>query len=65
MRHGHGVFIDAEKGSLYDGQWMFDKLNGRARMIKTDGTIYEGDWVSSAKTGQGKMTLSNGTIFEG
>jgi len=65
MRHGHGILIAWPTGNLYEGQWMNDKLNGLARMIKTDGSVFEGAWVNDQQTGLGKMTLDNGTTFEG
>ena len=38
------VFKDC---SIYEGLWNNDKMNGKGRMIYSDGDVYEGDWVDN------------------
>ena len=44
MRHGVGTFIESPSGDFYEGQWLYDKMNGLGRMIDSDGSVYEGMW---------------------
>ena len=52
MRHGRGTFI-AEDGSIYEGYWLFDRMNGAGRKIFKDGSIYVGKWHNNLYEGKG------------
>ena len=43
MRHGRGKFI-WEDGSIFEGYWLYDKMNGYGRKIFSSGCIYIGMW---------------------
>lgn len=45
MRHGQGMYKDS-KGSMYQGSWKYDQLEGRATAKMPDSSTYQGDWVA-------------------
>ncbi len=53
------------RDSIYDGDLIDGKKNGKGKMIYTNGSIYDGEWKDDQKNGKGKMTYSNGAYYEG
>ena len=45
MKHGHGKYIWND-GSMYEGEWYENKINGRGIYIWPDGRKYNGESVS-------------------
>ena len=65
QRHGRGVMIYASDDSMYDGEWRFNKQEGRGTKNWGDGIVYEGEWKDDKMHGQGKYTLADGSVIEG
>ena len=42
-RHGSGV-LTLVNGTVYDGQWDSDFMNGQGKMIYPNGDEYSGTW---------------------
>lgn len=63
-RHGKGkqYWVD---GSLYEGNWVYDKTNGQGRLIHADGDMYEGQWLDDKAHGKGIYRHFDGAIYEG
>ena len=36
----------ARDGSVYEGNWLNDKINGYGRLIAKNGDVYEGSWAN-------------------
>lgn len=43
MRHGYGVYNWVNK-DCYEGEWKFDKMNGKGRFRGGDGSEYVGEF---------------------
>ena len=52
-------------GSIYEGEMISRKKDGKGKMIDRYGSVYEGDWVNDLKHGKGKITHTDGTYYEG
>ena len=62
----NGVYVyEMLDGTIYEGQFKNDLINGYGKMTMSDGTIYEGEFENDVINGYGKMTMSDGTIYEG
>lgn len=59
-RHGFGTKVNPD-GSRYQGEWRFDKKNGKGLYIygNNDGT-YEGEWRDNKRHGKGVRVYGNG-----
>ena len=55
-------FID---NSIYEGEIVNGKKEGKGTLQFCDGTIYEGEFFNDKYEGKGKMTFKNGCIYEG
>ena len=52
-------------GTVRQGEFVDEMLQGRGKTTYSDGTVYEGEYLDSLPDGQGKMTLPDGTYYEG
>lgn len=43
LRHGKGAYKRAD-GTLYEGDWRYDALDGRGKAVLPFGQTYEGEW---------------------
>ncbi len=59
---GKTVFPD---GTIYEGNRVNAKLNGKGKMLLSNGDIYEGDFVNDQFEGQGTYTYKNGDYYIG
>jgi len=50
LREGLGISVNVD-GSLYEGSWLNNQSNGRARLIHSDGDIYDGEWLNDKNHG--------------
>ena len=57
MRHGYGK--DYRKNSKYEGQFSFDKKNGKGEIVLNTGDIYKGDFKNNKITGYGHYIWKN------
>lgn len=65
-----GKFVNATKwvlpsGSIYKGELLDEKRNGKGVMQFTNGGIYEGDFQKNKRQGKGKMIYGNLDVYEG
>ena len=51
MRHGPGTQVWPD-GAKYEGEWKFNKANGKGKFWHADGDVYEGDWEDDKANGQ-------------
>lgn len=63
-RNGRGKHITAN-GTVYEGNWVGDKMNGFGKLEHPSGATYEGDFVNNQFHGEGKYTWPNGSFYEG
>ena len=64
MRHGPGVQVWPD-GAKYEGEWKFNKANGKGKFWHADGDVYEGDWEDDKANGFGVYIHVNGARYEG
>ena len=57
MRHGYGK--DCRKSSKYEGQFSFDKKNGKGEIILNTGDVYKGEFKNNKITGFGHYIWNN------
>jgi len=55
VRHGYGE-IKYQSGSIFKGQWAFNKREGKGTFIYPCGDVYEGEWKAGKYHGHGKYT---------
>lgn len=63
QKHGLGI-SKWPGGSIYYGQFMNDKCNGKGRLIFREGEEYNGDWVDNKAEGYG-IYISDEVKYEG
>ncbi|KAK7092055.1 MORN repeat-containing protein 2-like [Littorina saxatilis] len=63
-RSGRGKHTTAE-GTVYDGDWLSDKMNGTGTLQHPSGARYCGDFVNNQFHGHGSFTWPNGSFYEG
>ena len=51
--------------SIYEGDLVEGKKEGKGIIKFNDGTIYEGDFINDKYEGNGKLTFKNGCVYEG
>ena len=54
-----------DDGSVYEGEFVDGKRNGKGKYTYADGTVYEGDFIDGNFNGKGKYTFANGDVYEG
>ena len=57
--------IRYDDGSVYTGQVVNGKRNGKGTMTWPSGDVYEGDLVDNKRHGRGKYTWPSGNVYEG
>lgn len=63
-KNGYGIIILSDS-SIYEGNFLYDKINGKGKIIYLNGSYYEGDFVNYIKKGKGKFFFNDGTFYEG
>ncbi|KAK3087614.1 hypothetical protein FSP39_008381, partial [Pinctada imbricata] len=63
-RCGYGVHTTTE-GTVYEGEWSKDKMNGKGKLSHPSGAVYEGQFVNNQFHGNGKYTWPNQSCYEG
>lgn len=64
VRSGRGIHTTKD-GSVYDGEWSEDKMNGTGTLTHHSGAYYTGEFVNNQFHGHGKYTWPNGSSYEG
>jgi len=64
-KQGHGVFIWAELGMIFDGQWKDNKKVGLGELKWSDGHWYKGEWKDDEQSGLGVMEWPNKQRYTG
>lgn len=65
LRHGRGTITIKKTGEVYSGDFVSDKLTGKAVVTGPDGKKYEGDMLDGKKDGFGKFIMSDGSYYYG
>lgn len=52
-------------GNIYEGFFDNDNMDGRGRIISTEGFVYEGDFQNNTASGYGKCLFEDGTLYKG
>ena len=55
----------ANKGDIYDGEFIEGKKQGMGVLIKENGDKYEGNFDNDIENGEGKLTKQNGEVITG
>nr|XP_032811657.1 MORN repeat-containing protein 2 isoform X1 [Petromyzon marinus]XP_032811658.1 MORN repeat-containing protein 2 isoform X1 [Petromyzon marinus] len=63
-RHGTGTHRSAG-GSIYTGQWKYDKMEGTGRLVYLSGAVYEGSFHDNMYHGTGTYTWPSGVKYIG
>jgi hypothetical protein len=61
-KQGKGIYYKSD-GSICDGEWRNDKLNGQASEHHPDGSRYCGEYSEGRKHGKGKLVWANRASF--
>ena len=64
LRHGKGKQI-WDDGSVYEGSWINDHVEGWGRLVHADGDVYEGEWSNDMANGVGSYYHLDGTKYVG
>lgn len=65
-KHGHGKLICFKGGiKSYEGSYNMNQMDGRGKLIYTNGDKYEGQFSDDCLHGQGILTYANGDSYEG
>ncbi|XP_052260707.1 MORN repeat-containing protein 2-like isoform X3 [Dreissena polymorpha] len=64
IRSGRGVHSTTD-GSVYDGEWADDKMNGVGKLTHHSGAFYAGEFVNNQFHGRGVYTWPNESSYEG
>ncbi|XP_014789518.1 MORN repeat-containing protein 2 [Octopus bimaculoides] len=64
QRSGFGRYIAAE-GTVYQGMWKDDAMNGIGQLKHSSGDVYEGDFLNNQFHGEGTYTWANGSFVKG
>ena len=60
-----GKIINFKDNSIYEGDLVNGKKQGKGTLKFNDGTVYEGDFIDDKYEGNGKLKFKNGCIYEG
>ncbi len=65
-----GYFTDEGRfefntGSVYEGLWDENQMNGLGKLTVPSEGIYEGEFLDSEKSGHGVFTWDDGTVYDG
>ena len=61
----NGKIISFKDNSIYEGDIVKGKKEGKGVLKFNDGTVYEGDFIDDKYEGFGKLKFKNGCIYEG
>lgn len=64
QREGQGTQHWSD-GSVYEGEWLVDKANGKGRLIHANGDVYEGEWENDRANGFGVYIHNYGVKVRG
>ncbi|XP_029656878.2 MORN repeat-containing protein 2, partial [Octopus sinensis] len=64
QRSGFGRHIAAE-GTVYQGMWKDDAMNGTGQLKHSSGDVYEGGFLNNQFHGEGTYTWANGSYVKG
>lgn len=64
QRHGYGIFYLID-GSVYEGFFKNDKMDGRGRLLNIEGFVYEGEFTNNKANGYGKYVSLEGIMYKG
>ena len=62
--NGFGIY-KWDKNKQYEGNWKNGKMNGKGKMLYSDGSFYEGDFVDNLRCGFGKYVWNKNKYYEG
>lgn len=62
-RHGLGRYVTHE--GVYEGNWIYNKIDGFGAYSNNDGSSYEGEWHNNNRHGEGTESYINGSTYEG
>ncbi|NME69083.1 hypothetical protein [Flammeovirga aprica] len=63
-RHGHGTYT-WEDGTVYQGKWRNDLMEGSGKLIFANGNSYEGNFEKGVPYGMGIYQWANGDVYQG
>ncbi len=52
-------------GSVYEGDWVLNKMQGMGKRVWQDGAEFEGEWSKGHIGRNGRMKFADGRIYEG
>jgi len=55
--------MDYLNGDVYEGNWIYDKRNGKGKMTYVGGEIHEGKWINDQRHGVFTVTRPDGTQY--
>lgn len=61
---GKGTYTWAD-GTVYEGDYVGDKMHGRGKYTKANGNFYEGEWVQDKRHGHGVYSRKDGEVYDG
>ncbi|MEH0155452.1 hypothetical protein V6R21_14995 [Limibacter armeniacum] len=64
QKDGSGTYYWAD-GTIYQGRWNNDKMQGRGKITYPDGSSYEGNFLDGIRSGFGIFTWANGDEYQG
>jgi hypothetical protein len=64
MAHGHGKHVTTD-GTISEGQWAKNQLNGKATVRQANGASYSGEWKKDKYEGRGIQKWANGSEYRG
>ncbi len=64
-RNGIGRWISTKYGSIFEGQYLNDELNGFGRLFWNSGEYYIGEFKNNYRHGKGKYVYASGKIEDG
>ena len=64
QRTGPGTHTTPD-GTVYNGTWTGDKMNGVGKIEFPSGALYEGEFVNNQFHGKGRYTWPNGSYYDG
>lgn len=63
-RHGHGK-CHYSNGSVYEGSWNYDKMEGFGSLKIPKEGIYQGEFMDNVFSGEGAFIYENGDVYKG
>ncbi|KAL7449741.1 hypothetical protein ACHAWC_001772 [Mediolabrus comicus] len=64
LRNGHGKYAWTD-GSVYEGDWLADKMHGKGKFTWANGDVYDGEFQDNSRNGKGKYTYAHGDVYDG